>query len=91
MAEVAVLRELFLGILMAAGPLNRPSWVDLGLYDDLDPGAFAPGQASGRYQLIFTLDRGLLCSVTMCAIQIGDNTRRQENLMYATRGKLNCP
>jgi hypothetical protein len=69
----------------------RPTWVDLGPLDDIDPQDFPKFVKAGRYVLVGELDRPALCKVLDCAIRGVDHTPRQEKRFYAAKANLSCP
>jgi len=72
------------------GRMQKPSWVDLGIFDDIDVFDFARDLSRARYTRMGQLDQARLCAVLMCAIQALDTTQRQEARMYAARAALGC-
>lgn len=69
----------------------KPTWVDLGMLDDVDTLDFPKFEKNGRYVLKGRLPRNVVCAVLDCAIRSVDRTARQEKRFYAAKQTLGCP
>jgi len=80
----------FIGVVDAASRLNKPTWIDLREFDDVEQARWDRLVRDGILTQLALIEQELLCEALLCAIGAPDTQRQQQNAMYAAREALGC-
>ena len=80
----------YMGILLPTGSLCKETWLDLRESENFDSYDFEALISSSTLSHVHTIPSDVLCPLLSCAAESSDVSRRQKDIIYASRSELSC-